>query len=394
MVGKDTRVLSIRRAAARSGRKARFSVLSQSRRSLTRISLLVTLAVLQAPGTPAAQSPEDPTLARSELVVPRRAPAGEPIAVAMVVRSTSDEPVDVSVSAEMGDRFLFGGAAEGADVRFDPGERRVSWRGTIPARGDRRVEFSVVAPRWMYGSGLQLTVAAARDGESLAVHRTETVEVGEARGSRPGWGVRVGPVIVGPYECVLLGALCVSIGLWVWLRRRVAGLPMAAGLAAGGAVAVFATLTIGGLFAVDGTRTLVTDIAMLRSWEPVSCTVVDAVAAYEPPASGGRGTKARSGSYAPQAVTRYRSGRTWVTALGFWSDSHIFVSRRAERLVAPYRSGTITTCFVDPDRPDRFVLDRTPGFGHLVLVAILALGAAAVWLAIRLRRRPGPTEPA
>jgi hypothetical protein len=314
----------------------------------------------------------------------------------MIVRSASDEAEEVSCTGEIGDRFLFGGAPDGSGVRFDPAERRISWSGTIPPHGERRFAFSVVAPLWMHGYSIYASVSARRTNEPNGVYRSADVEIREARWSGVGWGVRVGPVIFGPYELVLLGALFVSAVIGLWLRRRLSKTPVPAAFAAGGCMTSFMLLTILGLFAVDGTRTLITDIHRWRSWRPVPCTVVDAAAAYESGGTSSRpGGKSPKGSYAPLAVTRYQVDGAWRTALGFWSDSHIFVSGRAARLVEPYRPGMATTCWVDPDYPGRFVLDRTPGFGHLGLLVIVAVVGALVWLPIRFRRRgePAAAEP-
>ncbi len=81
----------------------------------TGIGCVVGIALaccLAGAGPAAAQSQEDPLLARSELVSPKTVPAGERIPLAMVFRSDSDEPADVSFTAGIDDRILFGGTPD------------------------------------------------------------------------------------------------------------------------------------------------------------------------------------------------------------------------------------------------------------------------------------------
>jgi hypothetical protein len=339
-------------------------------------------------GPAAAQSQEDPLLARSELVSPKTAPAGELIPLAMVFRSDSDDPADVSFTAGIGDRILFGGTPDATAVRFDPAERQLTWRGTIPPHGERRVEFSVVAPLWTARTAIDVRTGARRGTELLTITRNAFVEIGESRRRAAATGVRVGPIIVGPYEFVILGALVLGccIGAFVSRTLRTAGLPRSLGPFAG--LVAFLLLTAAGLLAVDGVRMLVTDVRILTAWAPTPCTIVDAAAVYQPPASNttGRNRPTPKGSDVPLAVVRYQANGAAREFLGFWSDSHILVGRRAARLVAPFKPGTAATCWVDPADEGRFVLLRRPGFGHVFLLAVIAFVVGVVWMGVRFGR--------
>ncbi len=352
----------------------------------------VAFACLAGAGPTTAQSQEDPLLARSELVSPKTAPAGEPIPLAMVFRSDSDEPADVSFTAGIGDRILFGGTPEGTGLQFNPAERQLTWRGTIPPHGEQRLEFSIFAPLWAARTAVVVQTGARRGTELETITRNAFVEIGESRREAAATGLRVGRIIVGPYEFVILGAfvLAFPIGIVVSRKLGAAGLPRSLGVFAG--FVGFMLLMPAGLLAIDGARMLVTDVRILTSWAPTPCSIVDAAAVYQPPASssGGRNRPGPRGSAVPLAVVRYRVSGAARESVGFWSDSHILVGRRAARLVAPYTPGTSTTCWVDPADQARFVLLRRPGFGHVFLLAVIGFVGGTVWLGVRLGRGRRP----
>jgi hypothetical protein len=359
----------------------------------TPVPLLVALALSLLPAGTWAQSEEDAILIRSELIAPARVPAAEPITITLVLRSDSDEPVSTSARIEVGNRFLFGGLPEASEARFDAAERTLMWEPRIEPRGEARLAFDVMAPGWMSGSGLEVVARASRPQALLGITRRALVEVGESQRMARTPRVRVGPVLVGAAEGILLAALLAAVALGLSLRRRIPK------FAAPAAVAAWLLLTVVGLLLLDGIQTLWTDVRILTAWRPTLATVVDAAAVYQPPSSGGPRSRSGRGSYSPLAALRYDAGGGTRVAIGFWSDSHVFVSRRAARLAAQYPPGTTTRCWVDPEDPSRFVLIRTPGLGHLFFALLVGLAVGAARLALRLARsvrgsRGGGGEPA
>jgi hypothetical protein len=335
--------------------------------------LLFLLVGLTLTAAPASAQPEDAVLARSEIVGPSRAPAEEPIPLTLVVRSDSDESATVSCHIVIGDRILFGGVAGDETTQFDAAERTLTWQTEIAAHGEARLTFRVLAPEWMSGSGLEVHASVSRPYQVSGVTRRTMVEVAESQRVATTPRVRVGPVLVGAPEVILLLALLAGVTLAICLRRWVRA------FAAGIALGAWLLLTALGLLLLDGVRTLVTDVRILTAWQPATATVVDAAAVYRPPGSGGPRSK-QSGSSVPFVALRYEVGGKSRIALGFWSASHVFTSWRASRLVAPYVPGSEVTCWIDPKDPSRFVLIRTPGMGHLLLLVLLAAAYGGVRL--------------
>ena len=346
-----------------------------------RFALIVaTLGLASAPA--AAQSEEDQSLSRSELIAPERARAVEPITLTFVLRSDTDERGPVVCRVELDDQVLFAGQAGDSVARFNQSDRMLVWEGELPARGEARFSFDVIAPAWMAYYGFDVVASAHRPDALVGITRRTIVGVDEARRTSRPAGVRVGPIIVGPYEAVLLAAVIATIVLGFSIRQRVSRYVLP------GTLAAFLGLTVvAGLFLIDGARAVLDDVQILRTWQPTRATVIDAAPVHVPGSSSGVRRKGNpSRTMAPLAVVRYQAGGTSRVAIGFWSDSHIFVSRRAARAVAPYVAGKTVTCWVDPARPWRFVLVRAPGFGHLFLAGLLAVIGGVVWLAVRIGR--------
>ena len=356
---------------------------------------LCLLAGLALTAATASAQPEDAALARSEIIGPSRAPAADPIPLTFIVRSDADESTTVSCQIVIGDRILFGGVAGVAETQFDAAERTLTWKAEVPARGEARLTFRVLAPEWMSGSGLEVHASASRPYQLSGVTRGTMVEVSESQHAASTPRVRVGPVLVGAPEVILLLGLLAGIVLAIRLRRR------ARVLGVGIALGAWLLLTAFGLLLLDGVQTLVTDVRILTAWQATKATVVDSAAVYDPPGSGGPRSK-QGGSHAPLVTLRYEVNGKSRVALGFWSASHVFASWRASRLVAPYPPGSTVTCWVDPGDPSRFVLTRTPGMGHLLLLVLLATLYGAVrlgWFVARAVKGAGaatavrPVEP-
>lgn len=351
---------------------------TRSRSALVLLALACGLSPVTASG-----EEEDQLLGRSALVAAERAQAAEPFAMALVLRSNADETATVSCKIEIGERILLAGLPAESLARFDQSGRKLRWQGELPPRGEVRVDFSVIAPDWMGRSGLEVRASASRLGTPLGIFRNATVQLLEAqRRSRPS-GLRVGPVIVGSSEGVLLATLAASI--WIGLRLRRSH-PRIAAPAALGAWTVMVAV---GLLLVDGARTLVRDVRILTQGQPVQAKVLDAAAVYEPPAAGASGAvraPRSSGSYAPLAALRYDVDGRPVVGLGFWSESHIFVGHRAARLAARFTSGSTTTCWVDPRGGRSFVLIRTPGMRHSLFLSLVALAGGSVLFGLRVRQ--------
>lgn len=354
----------------------------------SRLIAVVSFGLLA--GVAAAQADEDPLLARSELFAPERARALEPVPMTFAIRSNADEPVTVSCWINVGKDWLFAGIDGDLKGTFNREERTWTWTGTVPARGELRIPFSMIATSWMAGFGRSVGATVGRSGKLVGVTRGAIVEIGERARRGRAVGVLVGGVIVGPTEVTLLLALLVGVVAGTRLRRKLPWIAVPAG------IGIFLVLTVAGLLLLDGALTLVADVRILTNWRATPAVVLDAAALYVAPGSGdgvGR-VKSAKGSYVPAVALRYDADGASRVGIGFWSNSHVFVSHRAARLVAPFAPGTAVTCWVDPTDPRRFVLTRTPGLGHLGFLALLAVVTVAARFGIRLARvRPSPGDP-
>ena len=282
------------------------------------------------------------------------------------------EGVEVTLqSPAMGYLLEVAGLEAGA---LDPESGDFRGKVTLPARGEKEVRVSVLAPREEAGAVLVLTVRAVHYDSMAETWLHGRLEV-DARPRQEGavlGGLRVttaGLLVLGWLGATV--AVVLTVAWWKGRRRagRVAGSVV-------GALVLMIALGFWLIFAAMAWH----DYRVLFHWRESMGTIVGRRVTIETLSSqqrlsGGATSQTRQSEVAkPEFALRYRAAGQERLSTGYDTGSSLRVGGGKAQLEREFQEWTVgaqVPCWYDPEDPDQVVLKR--GFGGAYVFALLPL---------------------
>ena len=289
----------------------------------------------------------------------------------LVIRSTG-ETIGADVEIAIPPSALFLGVEGLTGVEHDLDERRVRWRGEVPA-GVTHARVLMLAGRGAGGALATLRVTI-RPWQGEATYLSHMAEVD----TRPAHAVlRFGRVGVSAAGVAVLGWL--AVGALTWLVLRVVR-PESAAWAPFAIVLPLAFLSYFAWLASE-------DLRILRLPETL-CTVRDRVLDARTSSSNTSPRRGPQTVYQPRVAVSYQAAGQVAFAQGFGTDSRLSRGSSAEAgtPLAAMVVGATVPCAIDDREPTRVYVERGFGGGYLfalIPVPVLGLG---VWGAGKGRR--------
>jgi hypothetical protein len=125
-------------------------------------------------------------------------------------------------------------------------------------------------------------------------------------------------------------------------------------------------------------------MAEAKSWDPTPCTIVESKVGSRRGSEGGT-------TYGVEVKYEYQyNGRTYTGER--YQVSTVYSSGRSgkQAVVDSLPAGKKTTCFVDPDKPERSVLDRsapTSMWFSLITLPFILVGLGIIWAGLYKRKK-------
>lgn len=318
-------------------------------------------------------------------------PAGSVATVEVVLKNSGDS---VSESTDLRIRFPHEGFLvridEQAEWKHDVDEREVTASVQVPAGGEYRFSFDLLAPRGMAGSRMTTGVevrnfwADARYDEqfSLPIDSEKTND-----------GVVLGGLRFHPAAFWLLGWMAFGAMLYVWLHFRVKWVkehPQSTALA--GDVRKMPALPFTALLMIPIAFLMVfagmawRDFATLTRWKETQAMILDRRHVVTTASrTDSHGVRRTSSTQSPEFALKYQVGDKEIISSGFDTGSSIRVGGKitGKSIVDEWIPGKTIACWYDPDRPHHVVVRR--GFGGAYIFALLPL--PILWFGVRLLRK-------
>lgn len=318
-------------------------------------------------------------------------PSGSVITVEVALKNSGDreaEGTDVRI------RFPHNGFLvridELPDQKRDDHDREATARVDIPAGGEIRFTFDLLAPR---GSAQKRLSADIEVRNFQADARLDTEFSTMITSEKTTEGVVLGGLRFHPAAFWLLGWLMFGGWLYVWLRARLAWVrehPRSAALAADVRgmppfmMVVLLMIPIGFLLVFGGLAWR--DLATLTSWKEAPATILDRREVVKTDSRNEPGRPRRtSTTRTPEFALKYRAGEREIVSSGFDTGTSLHIGGQVMGKAAmdEWLPGKTIPCWYDPAQPTHVIVRR--GFGGAYIFALLPL--PILWFGLRQLRK-------
>jgi hypothetical protein len=343
---------------------------------------------------------------RQSTITPEKekVPGGELVTFHVVLKNTGDKPssgTDVTISFPQNGFFIR--MDELPELKRDDSAREISARVSLPAGGEYRFAFVLLAPRSEVSHFLSPHIEArdllANDLDAARWNADASVKITHVPTTA---GIVLGGLRFHPAAAWLLGWIVFGGVMFVWIRSRLKWVqehpqfhkvPQAAEVRRIPTFGVTALMMIPLAFLMVAGGMAWRDLQTLRNWQEAQATILDRREVVKTSRDDRTRSEIRKGipsrkttTRTPEFALKYLVGEREVISSGFeagWSI-HIGGQVQGKADMDSWVAGTTIPCWYDPADPGNVVVRR----GLSVACLLFALFALPIlWFGLRQLRK-------
>lgn len=308
-----------------------------------------------------------------------KVPGGTMVTVNVVLRNTGGEPsneTDLTISYPQNGFFIRIDELPG--LKRDDDEREITARVNIPAGGEYRFAFVLLASRMEENKHLSTHIevrnlladdlVSARWNSDISVKITSVPTKG---------GIVIGGFKFNPPPIGLVVWMVITVVMWVWIRSRMKWLvehprtfQVAAGVRRIPAYGLVALMMFPFAFVLIAGGMAWRDLQTLTNWKEAQATILDRRESVKSSRDDRSASEIRKGvqsrkvtTHIPDFALRYQVGEREVISSGFDTGSSINVGSQVigKAAMDDWIAGKTIPCWYDPDDPAIVVVRRGLG---------------------------------